>query len=202
MGENPSEGNAPTSARYSPQKTLGVSPEGFEAMLKDLGFFPDIVQIHSLKQHLHHSLTRHPHSLGQLTFSAFLECLCRIVFVYLSIYGNSVQLPAPSKSKCLWLIAMLRVRCRDFGQDLGLPTSLTGDPSKGENEGSLWRTREACVLDTMPLKRLFLWRALDADVASTGPSLSVFNSQHSQTGDMGSLGMLVRSRRASKTTTF
>merc|ERR1711957_617000 len=153
-----------------------MSQEAFERMLRELKFFPEIIQVHSLNQHIQSSMTRHGCDVdtGRLTFSAFLECICRIAFVYLSVYGNSVQLVAPSKCKCLWLITMLRVRCRELGKELNFPHGLVGmGPEASDEEGIFWHTRDNIVLDTMPLKHIVLWRAIDADVSSGGPQCSL-----------------------------
>merc|ERR1712060_260412 len=128
--------------------------------------------VHSLKQHLQSSLSRHGEdgASGKLSFSAYVETLCRVAFVHLSVYGNSVQLVVPSKCKCLWLITLLRMRCLELGKELNFPAGLAGEGSEalGE-EGPLWHARENCALDTMPLEHIILWRAIDADVSSGGP---------------------------------
>ena len=49
-------------------------------------------------------------SKESLTFNAFVECLCRLCFCHLNIYGTSLQQLAPSKQKMLWMLAMMEAR--------------------------------------------------------------------------------------------
>merc|ERR1712190_528068 len=125
--------------------------------------FPDIVQKHSAHQHVQVSLRRSGKGSRTLSYEAFVECLCRIAFVYLSVYGNSVQQMAPSKRKCLWFITLLRAGCRDAGlNEIVFPG--------GEGE---WfaahsafdhstQTHRRQSLDRFPLESLVLWRTLNA----------------------------------------
>lgn len=133
-----------------------IPPEAFETMLREFRFFPMIVQTHSARQHIRISLKRH--RMRELSFAAFVECICRISFVYLSLYGNSVQQGAPSKRKCLWLFTLLRAGCRELG--INTP-GREGVDVFGE-ERDMWQSRKKCNLDGMLLERLVLWEALDA----------------------------------------
>lgn len=156
-----------------------MSPAALQALLRDLGLFPDIVQIHSLRQHLHISQMRD--GVIELAYPTFVECLLRMAFVYLGVYGNDVQQAAPSKWKCLWLFGLLSARCQAFGDRLGLPRELfDAGASSGSRDGGaraeegsgaagrLWQ-REPCDLDSMPLEQLTLWRTLDAEIAEAPP---------------------------------
>jgi len=148
-----------------------MRPEGFEAMLREFQLFPDILQIHSARQHVQISLSRRG-GIKRLTYAAFIECLCRVAFVYLCIYGNSAQQNVPSKHKCIWLLALLRARCEDLGLEklkggfsCGPQLAKGGAGAGAHAEESLWLKRQDVNVDTLPLPRLVLWRALDADLA-------------------------------------
>lgn len=123
----------------APRRKCGrrMPQEQFHTMLQDFKFFPTIVQRHSAQRHMEISMNRRGHT--SLSYSGFIESLCRITFVYLSTYGNPVQQTAPSKRKCLWMFALLRA----------------------SQETGTWH-RAQCKLDQVPLRRLVLWRALDA----------------------------------------
>lgn len=151
-----------------------MSPIAFQTLLQDLHLYPEIVQIHSLRQHLHLSLSRD--GLPALTYPAFVECLLRTAFVYLSIYGNNIQQEAPSKWMGLWLFGLLSVRCRALGPVLGLPEKLSGGAAQRPKEGAeeddgaahcrLW-PRDPVDLDSAPLRRLTLHRTIDAELSTT-----------------------------------
>mmetsp|Transcript_16518 Transcript_16518/g.57847 ORF Transcript_16518/g.57847 Transcript_16518/m.57847 type:complete len:184 (+) Transcript_16518:1610-2161(+) len=129
-----------------------------QSALTELQIFPEFVQIFSLRQHLTWSNKRIG-SIG-LDYRVFVECICRIGFLYLTFYGNATQQPAPSKWKCLWVLTMLRVRCRDLGRELGLPDGLVGD--NHFDGGLLWRQQSSTrQLDVMPLEDLVFWHAFD-----------------------------------------
>mmetsp|Transcript_99785 Transcript_99785/g.286632 ORF Transcript_99785/g.286632 Transcript_99785/m.286632 type:complete len:193 (-) Transcript_99785:149-727(-) len=138
-----------------------MSEPAFREMLSDLGFFPDFVQLYALRQHLRLSAKRR--ASEKFDFTSFLECLCRIVFVHLHFYGNPAQQNSSSKAKCLWLLAALRVRCRDLGPALGLPEDLVGSRRDGSQ---LWATppEPDSQLDKIALNRLIFWDAMDANL--------------------------------------
>jgi len=139
-----SDGGVPsTKSLFQRCGVLRMSINQFIFMLDQFQFFPHIVQWHSVHHHVEISVARR--GVRDFTYTAFVECLCRICFVFLSIYGNSVQQASTSKRKFLWMIAMLRQGCQTC--DIEKP--------------ALWR-RSKCNLDAMPLRRLVLWRALDA----------------------------------------
>lgn len=127
-------------------KSLRITTERFLEMLHDLKLFPRVVQQHSAKQHLSVTLSRR--GASELTYTAFIECLFRIAFVYLSFYGNPVQQQAPSKWKCIWMLALICIRCQEVG--------VTDDAANA------WQYGPHCSLDTLSLQHLVLWRALDA----------------------------------------
>jgi hypothetical protein len=138
------------------RRDVMMDPGSFRFMVHDLGLFPGVVQLHSVQQHLDISLSRRESI--KLSYQAFVECLLRIAFVYLSIYGNNVQQAAFSKAKCVWLITLLRVRCNE----LMLPGGLSAEEEHGV--GRAWQKKDNVNLDTMPLDKLVLWPAMDADV--------------------------------------
>lgn len=143
-----------------------LSEAAFQTVLNELQIFPEFVQIFSLRQHLTWSNKRIG-SIG-LDYRVFVECICRIGFLYLTFYGNATQQPAPSKWKCLWVLTMLRVRCRDLGMELGMPDGLVGD--NHFDGGLLWRQQSSTrQLDVMPLEDLVFWHAFDHGEASQLP---------------------------------
>lgn len=133
-----------------------VSPAGFEQLLVDFELFPTIIQTHSANQHLQISLRRRERQ--DLTYPAFVECLCRIAFVYLGAYGNSVQQSAPAKRKCLWLMTLLQVGCQDLEMDVRPKGRRTSSPN------TAWPRNLRFDLDREPLRSLVLWKTLDAEV--------------------------------------
>jgi len=152
------EGNA-SSSGAQPQKTetktARMDAAGFRAMLRDFGFFPSICQTHSANQHIQLSLSRRGSEF--FSYACFIECLCRLSFVYLSTYGNSVQQNAAAKRKCLWLITWLHAGFRkvivaDEGEERG----------EAESMEKLWHHRRSVALDEIPLEQVVLWRALDS----------------------------------------
>jgi len=160
---------------------LRMRTERFEEMLRDLGFFPHIVQQHSAKMHIlaaqdrcgnildrcgnilgstasgHRLITSagrrrrtligraDPSGARPLSYESFLLCICRISFVYLSVYGNSIQQASSSKRKCLWMLTFLRVKTSGTS-----PQCAVGE--------DIWNSRCTCNLDAMPLKSLVLQR--------------------------------------------
>eukprot|EP00932_Pfiesteria_piscicida_P022359 SRR837773.9117.p1 GENE.SRR837773.9117~~SRR837773.9117.p1 ORF type:complete len:222 (-),score=25.39 SRR837773.9117:41-706(-) len=154
---------------WSEHCTAVLSERALHEFLEAMHFFPDVVQVFTLRQHLAVFVRRRGAECRQqlpgirLDFRCFLECLCRIAFVYLSFYGNAVQQQAPSIWKCLWLLSLLRIRCRDLGPHLGLPESLVGGPHLPHDGGKLWRVRvESPPVDTLRLEDLVFWPALEA----------------------------------------
>lgn len=140
-----------------------MSPECFKAMLFELGIFPQFVQTYSLGQHLVMTCARS--ESAAFDYETFVECLCRIFFVHLCFYGNSVQQRGSAKCKCLWLLTLLRLRCREHGSRLGLPEELVGTGAEG---GQLWITsQEDFMIDSVDLKDVVFWRILDADLQPT-----------------------------------
>eukprot|EP00927_Polykrikos_kofoidii_P022323 TRINITY_DN20870_c0_g2_i1.p1 TRINITY_DN20870_c0_g2~~TRINITY_DN20870_c0_g2_i1.p1 ORF type:complete len:1106 (-),score=180.65 TRINITY_DN20870_c0_g2_i1:45-3362(-) len=157
---SPSQGSSSASCSFGRSPTsrrLRMSRENFEAMIHGLGFFPDIVQKHSLQQHLNFSLFRR--GTTTLSFPAFVECLCRIAFSYLCVYGNTVQQTASSLCRGVWLVALLRARCRDHGARMGLGSSVAGD-GNGES-GRLWNQRQNVCVESIPVESLIFWRVID-----------------------------------------
>lgn len=129
-----------------------MHPDAFLHFIREFGFFPKVVQHHSVQQHLEISLTRR--NAKRLTYGAFIECLLRISFVFLSIYGNSIQQAACAKAKCIWLLTFLRSRCATLSH-----TQQSGTPMNGDE----WLKR-AVDIDTLQLRDMVLWPALDAPV--------------------------------------
>ena len=94
-----------------------------------------------------------------LNFNAFVECLCRICFCHLNIYGNNLQQLAPSKQKMLWVLAMLEAR---------LPTELGGRSEDGLEPGdsprgldSLWYRRdETFNISTCPAEEVLFFKTM------------------------------------------
>jgi len=146
----------PAEAECPPAQNQGqmMNPINFQALLQDAGLYPNTVQIHTVRQHLRISLARD--GLLELTYPAFVECLFRIAFVYLLIYGNDVQQEAPSKWMCLWLVAVLSARCPS-----------TGAKAEKQLNSRIWQ-REPCTLDSLSLRQLTLFRILDAET-DAGP---------------------------------
>lgn len=133
-----------------------MSSAGFEQMLMDFELFPTIVQTHSANQHLQISLRRR--ECQDLTYPAFVECLCRIAFVYLGEYGNSVQQSAPAKRKCLWLMTWLQVGCQDLDIDVRPKGFRTSPPN------TAWPRNSRFDLDHEPVQSLVLWKTLEAEM--------------------------------------
>jgi hypothetical protein len=161
-------------ATESPKRETLMDPKDFRFMAHDFGFFPNLVQLHSIKQHVDMSLTRR--NASQLTYEAFIECLLRITFVYLSIYGNNIQQASFSKAKCMWLLTLLRVRCNE----LKLPNGLSAEAPPADSNlsppgspygshggvrfcGALWEETNAVNVDTMLLENLVIWTTMDAE---------------------------------------
>jgi len=143
-----------------------MDTDTFLVMIHEFGFYPKIVQVHSVRQHLEMSLNRR--KAKKLTYEAFIECLLRISFVYLSMYGNNVQQAAGSKAKCIWLLTLLRSRYKHLG--LSKRGSAMG---RGEVDLSGEWVRKTVNVDTMPLKSLVLWPALDAQVGPQRPKINI-----------------------------
>lgn len=61
---------------------------------EELRFYPDFVQQYSVTKHLNASMARHGDEW--LSFSGFVECLCRVTFCFLNTYGNNAQQTSPS----------------------------------------------------------------------------------------------------------
>jgi len=135
-------------------------PSSFLAMIRDFGFFPNIVQHHSLRQHLEITLNRR--KAVKLNYEAFIECLLRISFVYLSIYGNNVQQACSAKGKCVWLLTFLQSRYKLLGLSRRMSAVNRGEHVDGS--GHDW-VKKPVNVDTMPLNDLVLWEAMDAHVA-------------------------------------
>jgi hypothetical protein len=152
------------SSRQVRRQRIRMTREQFEFMCRALGIFPGFVQMHSMQQHVDLSLSRR--SLSKLTYAAFVECLCRIAFTYLDIHGNDIQKGASSQMKTMWLLTMLRVKCKDQSENLNLSNDL-GGPRDGITGGLLWEKRKFVSIDTMRLESLILWRTLDAVVESS-----------------------------------
>merc|ERR1711920_948284 len=121
-------------SQQGPGETL-MTGDCFKAFLANLEMYPQFVQTYNLGQHVMLTLTR-SHKMN-LDYETFVECVCRIFFVHLCFYGNIVQQRASAKCKCLWLLTLLRLRCRDHGSRLGLPEELVGTGAEG---GQLWIT--------------------------------------------------------------
>lgn len=165
----PSFSALPQNSQFTQAKPETVmDPKDFRFMARELGLFPGVVQLHSVKQHLTMSLKRRHAS--HLTYEAFVECLLRITFVYLSIYGNNVQQASFSKAKCMWLMTLLRVRCNE----LQLPNGLSAARAQGhefscEDDqafcGCAWVNTSNVNLDNIQLQDLVLWTAMDAEAA-------------------------------------
>merc|ERR1712232_1059181 len=149
-------------AGRKPTKRKRLSRENFENMLRALRIFPEFVQTHSMQQHVDLSLSRR--GITELTYAAFVECLCRIAFIYLCTYGNGVQQAAPSQMKAMWLLTLLRVRCRDY-RELNLCEGLAG-PQDGSG-GKLWEKRRITNLEKLRLERSILWRTMEAEIDSS-----------------------------------
>lgn len=128
--------------RKSSIESMAMEPENFHYLLHEFGFMPTVVQIHSARQHVEISLTRRNTLL--ISFECFVEILCRIAFVYMSNFGNSVQQGSPSKAKIVWLITLLRARCRD----LKLPQGLA------DLKGPTWTKKKSFNLDGAELESL------------------------------------------------
>jgi len=99
---------SPVPEHHTTSSRKEITPEGMKRMLIELRFYPDFVQNFALARHIFFTQVRH--NCDNLGFSAFVECLCRIAFVYLAAYGNSQQQAAPAKHKALWLLCQLEAR--------------------------------------------------------------------------------------------
>jgi hypothetical protein len=146
-----------------------MDPKDFRFMAYDLGLFPGVVQLHSVKQHVAMSLTRR--NASQLSYEAFVECLVRITFVYLSIYGNNIQ-----QAKCMWLLTLLRVRCNELKLPNGLSAEEPPEGSGVGSEGSVrfcgaaWENTTSVTLDTILLQDMVLWATINSEAPqSTRP---------------------------------
>merc|ERR1711957_4130 len=126
-----------------------MAAESFHKFLIDFEFFPTVVQTQSMCEHIRTSERRF--GTSGLCYEAFVECLTRIVFIFLSLYGNNVQQTATSKRKCLWFFTMLRVGCAKCG--IG--------QNDGSEKGMVWDSRMTVCMDSLSLHELVLWRALD-----------------------------------------
>jgi len=116
--------------QVSPRTKKHISPEGLKTMLIELRFYPDFVQNFALQRHVFFTQARH--NCDDLCFNAFVECLCRITFVYLNAYGNSQQKVAPTKHKTLWLLSQLEARLPQELKKLG------GSDGSERGLDSLW----------------------------------------------------------------
>eukprot|EP00929_Paragymnodinium_shiwhaense_P070579 TRINITY_DN35742_c0_g1_i1.p1 TRINITY_DN35742_c0_g1~~TRINITY_DN35742_c0_g1_i1.p1 ORF type:complete len:1144 (+),score=242.65 TRINITY_DN35742_c0_g1_i1:185-3616(+) len=131
----------------------------FEMMLKELQLFPLLAQTYSLKQHLALSLLRR--KTKELTYAAFVECLFRMGFVHLCTGGNAVQQTAPSQFRAYWLLALLRDRCRQNGDSVGLPEELAGT-EEGEF-GEVWEAKRIVPdMDAVLPEKLLLYRTMSS----------------------------------------
>ncbi|CAJ1400263.1 unnamed protein product [Effrenium voratum] len=128
-----------------------LSAEKFTYMLKELRFYPDFVQQYSVTKHLNASMARHGDEW--LSFSGFVECLCRVTFCFLNTYGNNAQQTSPSKFKMLWTLALLENRLPRWIRKGRTPRG-DDDPSGSDSEtegftgppqgaNSLWQRRDA-----------------------------------------------------------
>lgn len=130
-----------------------MGPVLFQKLLKDLQFLPDFVQTFALEKHMLECETRY----GQesLNFNAFVECLCRLCFCHLNIYGSSMQQLAPSKQKMLWVMAMLEAR---------LPPELGGRPEGDQSPRGpdcLWHRRnETFDISACPQEAIIFFKTM------------------------------------------
>lgn len=155
--------------------------DAFKRMMDDIRFFPDFVQTYGLQRNLEISQSRCEDDEDGLTFSAFVECLVRICFLYLGTYGNSAQQAASSRLKCLWMLAQLHARLprellAAFGKKSG---SEPPTPSASKVQGAirssasfrlrdeLWHTRAKFDLSAHRLQELILWQTLHAENVGT-----------------------------------
>eukprot|EP00928_Gymnodinium_smaydae_P038317 TRINITY_DN26459_c1_g1_i2.p1 TRINITY_DN26459_c1_g1~~TRINITY_DN26459_c1_g1_i2.p1 ORF type:complete len:882 (-),score=208.98 TRINITY_DN26459_c1_g1_i2:185-2830(-) len=156
--------------RSKPAKRVRMSRDNFEAMLRELAIFPEMVQLHSLEHHVSLSLSRRRKT--EFTYGAFVECLCRILFVYLCAYGNVLQQKTTSHHRCVWMIALLRKRCEMYGEKIGLDDGLIGegglDDDDDDNFGSpsLWDKRRYCDIDKLGAKEILLWKTMVCKISA------------------------------------
>ncbi|CAE7728767.1 TIC32, partial [Symbiodinium pilosum] len=97
-----------------------------------------------------------------LTFNAFVECLCRLCFCHLNIYGTSLQQLAPSKQKMLWMLAMMEAR---LPPELGGRFSDDGDlidaSDSPRGPDSLWLRRDASFnISTCPQEDIVFFKTM------------------------------------------
>lgn len=137
----------------SKAKRQRMTQHKFEHMLQALCFFPEFVQLHSMRKHI--SMTFSRRKCKSFTYPAFVECLTRIAFMHLDLYGNTVQQNASSQSKCFWLLAMLRHRCHKEGISFR---------SNEADENKLWTKRQEVKLEAIPFKQLVFWRTMDGAI--------------------------------------
>lgn len=162
-GEASGEKNRLSEKKGSTPAEMCMDTDTFLVMVHEFGFYPKVVQVHSVRQHLDISLKRR--NATKLSYEAFIECLLRISFVYLSIYGNNVQQTAGSKAKCIWLLTFLRARYKHLGLGRRMSASERGEGLEaGRQTGHDWK-KKSVDIDKMPLKSMLLWPALDAKVA-------------------------------------
>lgn len=161
--------------------TSTMDHDAFKRMMDEIRFFPDFVQTYGLQRNLEISQSRCEDHEDGLTFSAFVECLVRICFLYLGTYGNSAQQAASSKLKCLWILAQLHARLprellAAFGKKSGSEaTSRSVSKAEGALKSStsfrlrdeLWHTRLKFDLSAHRLEELVLWQTLHAENVGT-----------------------------------
>mmetsp|Transcript_41051 Transcript_41051/g.106153 ORF Transcript_41051/g.106153 Transcript_41051/m.106153 type:complete len:719 (-) Transcript_41051:97-2253(-) len=160
------------STRTGPLVCGLMNPKRFQQFLRDMHIFPFFVQGHNLEQHLHISLDRggaHAKEARMLEYQGFMECLCRIAFVYMGVYGNGVQQAASAMSKCMWLIALMCQRVRERGKHIGLPEDIIREAEAGV--GEMMQKREYFEVDVAPLEDFILWRTMDADLSPDKPTV-------------------------------
>lgn len=146
---------------------MSLTRDGFEDALKELRFVPDIVQSYALRHQVSVSMKRR--HLDALDYTCFVECIWRMAFVHLHFYGNPTQHGSSSKCKCLWLLAMLRIRCRDLGKALKLPAELVGSDEVGSRA---WSAPVKLDLNSTSLQDLLFWQAIDATLPSPAAGIS------------------------------
>lgn len=89
----------------------------FLRALRHLGLYPDLVSIHMARINFDDACSSTQYGIGG--FPEFAESLCRVCFMYLSVYGNCIQQTTTSKRKFLWIVTWLQSKCRDRGLSMG-----------------------------------------------------------------------------------
>lgn len=85
----------------------------FLRMLRHFGLYPEMISMHTARINWNDACTSSQHGRGG--FAEFVESLCRVCFMYLSVYGNCVQQTTTSKRKFLWIITWLQTKCKARG---------------------------------------------------------------------------------------